>query len=150
MLQRYIFGGRVRVTSERPTLSICTTCRDGREGRLATRGGARLAERVAIEHAKHCQPPMKVRGVRCMSQCKRPCIVSLSAPEGFTYMFGDLDPFNETHIASLFELVEKYAASADGFLERKERPKEFQANILGRFPSLESHSSLVSELGATG
>ena len=35
---------------------------------------------------------LKVRGVYCMSQCKRSCVVSFTAPDRFTYTFGDLDP----------------------------------------------------------
>ena len=83
-----------------------------------------------------------------MSQCKRSCIVSLGAPGKFTYVFGDLDPNDPAHIVALFELVKKYAARDDGFLERKERPQALQANILGRLPPLESQSSLLTELGA--
>lgn len=136
------------MTNEKPTLSICTTCRDGREASLKTRGGTRLAQRVAEELAGRNQPSMKLRGVRCMSQCKRSCIVSLSAPKGFTYVFGDLDPSDQTHISALFELVENYTKIEDGFLERKERPEPLQAGILGRLPPLDSQSSLVSELRA--
>lgn len=90
---------------------------------------------------------MVLRGVRCMSQCKRPCVVSLSAPERFTYLFGDLSPADQTHVTALFDLVQSFSASEDGFLERKERPLPLRASILGRLPPLESRSTLVSDLG---
>ena len=146
MLQHYICWGGHQVTDKKPTLSICITCRDGREAGLETRGGTRLAAHVVQEYAERTQMQVKLRGVRCMSQCRRSCIVSLSAPDRFTYVFGDLDPSDRTHIAALFELVEKYTKSADGFLGRKERPDALQANIPGRFPPLDSQSQLVSEL----
>ena len=136
------------MTGEKPTITICTTCRDGREAHSETRGGARLAGHVVEEHARRLEIPVNLRGVRCMSQCKRSCIVSLGAPGKFTYVFGDLDPNDQTHIAALFELAEKFAARDDGFLERNERPQALQANILGRLPPLESQSSLLTELGA--
>lgn len=83
-----------------------------------------------------------------MSQCKRPCIVSLGAPGKFTYVFGDLNPSDQTHITALFELAEKYTKSANGLLDRRERPDVLQENILGRFPPLESQSRLVIDLWA--
>ncbi|MEO0915366.1 MAG: DUF1636 domain-containing protein [Pseudomonadota bacterium] len=134
------------MTTAKPVLSICTTCRDGREDVHGTRGGTRLAGRVAA-HAKddpHLQAAL--RGVSCMSQCKRPCTVSLAAEGRFTYVFGDLDPDDDTHIAALFELVSLYSAAPEGFLERKDRPEALQASILGRLPPLGSQSSLVLEL----
>jgi len=89
---------------------------------------------------------MQVRGVHCMSQCKRPCVVSLMAEGRFTYVFGDLDPNNERHAEALFELVAQYSEATEGFLQRKKRPAELQANILGRLPPLGSQSSLISDL----
>ncbi len=91
-------------------------------------------------------PEMQIRGVHCMSQCKRPCIVSLTAEERFTYIYGDLDPNSERDVEALVELVSLYSEAAEGFLERKERPTELQANILGRLPPLGSQSSLISDL----
>ena len=71
-------------------LSICTRCRDGREHIYGTRGGARLAEKFMKYVDKHTS--LALRGVHCMSQCKRPCVVSFAGAEHFTYSFGDLDP----------------------------------------------------------
>lgn len=81
-----------------------------------------------------------------MSQCKRSCIVSLTAEGRFTYVFGDLDPNDDAHVEALFQLVSLYSEAPEGFLERKDRPEALQASILGRFPPLGSQSSLISEL----
>ncbi|MEL6595166.1 MAG: DUF1636 domain-containing protein [Pseudomonadota bacterium] len=129
-----------------PVLSICMTCRDGRESEAGTRGGARLARRIAARQMERGGPEMQIRGVHCMSQCKRPCIVSLTAEERFTYIFGDLDPNSERDVEALVDLVSLYSEATEGFLERKERPTELQANILGRLPPLGSQSSLISDL----
>ncbi|MEP2642265.1 DUF1636 domain-containing protein [Roseobacter sp.] len=129
-----------------PVLSICMTCRDGREDQKGTRGGTRLAHRVSACMANQATPQMHIRGVQCMSQCKRSCIVSLSAHAQFTYIFGDLDPENGGHVDALFDLVSSYRQAAEGFLERKDRPKALQANILGRLPPLDSRSQLISSI----
>lgn len=81
-----------------------------------------------------------------MSQCKRPCIASLSARECFTYVFGDLDPDRADHVDVLLEFVSLYNAATEGFLKRKDRPESLRANILGRFPPIDSNSPLVTYL----
>ena len=130
----------------KPTLSICITCRDGREGACGIRGGSRLARRVAEKLARDNDPQMQLLGVQCMSQCKRSCVVSLAAEGRFTYVFGELDPDDDTHVDALFELVSQYCKAAEGFLERKDRPAPLQASILGRLPPPDSKSPLVSDL----
>lgn len=143
MLQRYILGC-LDVNTAKPVLSICMTCRDGREDEVGRRGGARLAGRVAAKYKD--QIGFDIRGVNCMSQCKRSCTVSMAGEGCFTYVFGDLDPENDRHIEALFELMSLYSQAPEGFLERRERPTELQAGILGRLPPLGSQSSLISDL----
>ena len=92
------------MTRDAPTLSICLTCRDGREDACAgERGGARLA-RAVLERAAAGSSGLRLRGVRCMSQCKRPCVAALTAPGRFAYLFGDLDPQAPDHATALVPL----------------------------------------------
>lgn len=121
-------------------------CRDSREADYGTRGGTRLAQHVSARMKDQTTPKMQIRGVHCMSQCKRPCIASLSAQGRFTYIFGDLDPEEGAYVEALFELVSLYKTTAEGFLERKDRPESLQANILGRLPPLGSQSPLISSI----
>ncbi|MEM6932245.1 MAG: DUF1636 domain-containing protein [Pseudomonadota bacterium] len=115
------------------TLSICLRCRDGREDPFGdTRGGARLAE--AVVAAGVATAGLAVRGVHCLSQCKRPCVVAVSGPARFTYLFGDLNPARDT--AAVIALARLYAASPNGFMARDARPKPIQAGVLGRVPPL--------------
>lgn len=132
------------MNSEIPLVSICFTCRDGREDSCGERGGARFAKKL-IER-KIPQSTVAVRGVRCMSQCKRPCIASLSAKNCFTYIFGDLDPNQPEHIDALLKLSLSYTRAEEGFLTRKERPEPLRSSILGRIPPIGSKSSIVTEL----
>ena len=126
-----------------PVLSICTSCRDGREVVDGSRGGTRLAQVVVTQLGARAATKLKLRGVRCMSQCKRPCIASLSSHDRFTYVFGDIDAENPDHVDALFELVVRYKTTPEGFLKRRERPEALRSNILGRLPPLRSGSALV-------
>ena len=130
----------------RPTLSVCLRCRDGRERNDEDRGGARFARAVgAAFAARHAMlHEVALRGVRCMSQCKRPCTVALSAPDRFTYLFGDLDPHRDAH--AVVDLLSLYLVEPLGFMPRDRRPPPFRAGILGRIPPLEPTSDLVEPL----
>lgn len=131
------------------TLSICLRCRDGRETRdtdLAQRGGRRLAEAVtrAFSGSQAAGRGVRLRGVNCMSQCKRPCTVALSGLDRFTYLFGDLDPAH--HADAVLSVASAYAASPDGFLPRTSRPPVLQPGILGRIPPLGFAGDLIENL----
>lgn len=146
MLQRYILVCFF-MFDKSPVLSICLSCRDGREAVFGSRGGARLAQEVVTQVEGRTGTKLNLRGVQCMSQCKRPCIISLSGNNLFTYVFGDLDFKNAEHIEALFELIARYKTAPEGFLKRSERPKALRSNILGRLPPLGSASSIVTPLG---
>lgn len=129
-----------------PTLSICLRCRDGREAAQDDRrGGARLAQAV-VDLAARQGCAARLRGVHCMSQCKRPCIVSLTAPGTFTYIFGDLDPQDPAHLQAILDLIPLYRAAPEGFLTRDARPAPLRASILGRLPPLGTASDLIIPL----
>ena len=98
-------------------------------------GGTRLAQAFLLHSGVVLQPQgFELRGVRCMSQCKRSCIVSLSASGRFSYMFGDLDANEPSHVEALRNLIPLYLAAPEGFLRREARPEPLRARILGRLP----------------
>ena len=125
-------------------LSICTRCRDGREHIYETRGGTRLAEKFMKYVDKHTS--LALRGVHCMSQCKRPCVVSFTGSEHFTYSFGDLDPECPSVVRALQEFAELFQNAPEGFVLRSDRPKVLRAGILGRYPPIKTNSDLVLNL----
>ena len=127
-----------------PTLSICLSCRDGREEIYMTRGGRRFAKKLLNKNLLKKQ--VNLRGINCMSNCKRACTISLTAKKSFTYIFGDIDPENSEYSESLIELVSKYSLSSDGFLRRRDRRLLFQSSILGRLPPIQSNSAIVTNL----
>ncbi len=127
-----------------PLLSVWVTCRDNREEIYGDRGGARLARKAYQELGN--KKLVKLRGVECMSNCKRACILSLTSFNGFTYMFGDIDPNKSEYVKSLKDLISIFKSKPDGLLHRRERPELFRSNIIGRLPPINSKTSIVTEL----
>lgn len=117
-------------------LSICFRCKpEGWPGDAdARRPGADLADEIEAEATRRGIDLEVLRDVRCMSQCKRPCVVAFSGEGRFTYLFGDLDP--ERDAAAVLDAFALYRTRPDGFMERFERPEVLQAGILGRVPPL--------------
>lgn len=79
-----------------------------------------------------------------MSQCKRPCVVALTAPRRYTFVFGDLDPFE--HATAVLDLLPLYAADPQGRMPRPHRPVPLQAGILGRIPPPDADGDPVQPL----
>ena len=127
-------------------LSICSTCRDGDEENLKKRGGQRLLENIVAYFNYKKLPFLKLREVRCMSQCKRSCVISFTSNNCFTYVFGDINPKDPQYVKSLFDLVILYGKAEEGFLRRRDRPELFKSNILGRLPSISSRSPIINKL----
>ena len=127
-----------------PLLSICLTCRDNREEIYGDRGGTRLARKVHQELGNN--KLVKLRGVECMSNCKRACILSLTSLNGFTYMFGDIDPNRSEYVKSLKNLISTNKSRPAGYLRRRERPETYRSNILGRLPPINSKHLIVKKL----
>ena len=106
------------MTSSKIFLPICTRCRDDV---YDSRGGKRLAE--AFMKRVPADVEFSVRGVYCMSQCKRSCVVSFTAPDRFTYTFGDLDPENPGDLDAILNFAKMYKNAPEGFVLRNDRPK---------------------------
>ena len=126
-------------------LSICSTCRDGDEN-LKKSGGQLLLENIIAYFNYKKLPFLKLREVRCMSQCKRSCVISFTSNNCFTYMFGDINPKDPQYVKSLFDLVILYGKAEEGFLRRRDRPELFKSNILGRLPAISSRSPIINKL----
>ena len=127
-------------------LSICSTCRDENEENLKKRGGQRLLENIVAYFSYKKLPFLKLREVRCMSQCKRSCVISFTSNNCFTYVFGDINPKDPQYVKSLFDLVILYGKAEEGFLRRRDRPESFKSNILVRLPAISSRSPIINKL----
>lgn len=124
-------------------LSICFRCKpEGWAGDTeARRPGADLADAIEAEARRRSIDPRVLRDVRCMSQCKRPCVVAFSGAGRFTYLFGDLDSARDAPI--ILDAFALYCSRSDGFMERFERPEVMRAGILGRIPPLTASTRQV-------
>jgi predicted metal-binding protein len=136
-------GGVTSVSRLAPhSLSVCFRCKptDWR-GSDDARPGAHLADAIELEAARRGLDLAVLRDVRCMSQCKRPCVVAFSHPEKFTYLFGDLGA--DSDAAAVLDAFELYASRDDGFMERIERPEVLRQGVLGRVPPLRPNARQV-------
>ena len=131
-------------TLNRVCLTVCTRCRPpdftgSNEDRPGYRLTGAIMQRVREDAAT--PPGLEMRGARCMSQCKRPCVIALSAPAKFTLLFGDLD--SHTGPDAVITLAQQYAESSDGLVPRAERPVPLRSGILGRIPPLNYAGDII-------
>jgi predicted metal-binding protein len=111
---------------------VCFRCKpEGWRGDDTARPGLELAEAVSVEAARRGIDLGRLRDVRCMSQCRRPCVIAFSGDGRFTYLFGDL---TAQHASAVLDAFVLYCSKPDGFMERFERPEALRAGILGRVP----------------
>ncbi|MGL4636107.1 MAG: DUF1636 family protein [Beijerinckiaceae bacterium] len=123
-------------------LSVCFRCKpENWRGSDDVRPGHQLADAIEREAMARDNMPVMLRDVRCLSQCRRPCVVAFSGVDRFTYLFGDLDPLH--HARSILDAFTLYRSRTDGFMERFERPEPLRAGILGRIPPLAQTARLV-------
>ena len=87
---------------------------------------ARLADEAGVT----------LRAVECLSVCKRPCTVALSARGKWTYVVGDLS--QESHLDDIVDAAKRFAATADGLVPWRERPIPFRKGVISRTPPLVS------------
>ncbi|WP_264212828.1 DUF1636 domain-containing protein [Leisingera thetidis] len=112
------------------TLTVCLTCRRDGADPEAARPGAVL--HAALEEAG-MPAGVALRGVECLSSCKRGCAVALvGGAERWTYVYGDLDP--DQHVPEILEGAAAYAATADGLVPWRERPQTFRKQSVARIP----------------
>ncbi|WP_066270172.1 DUF1636 family protein [Hydrogenophaga palleronii] len=114
---------------------VCTTCRPAGASREQRAAGDILFEAVQAAQAFAEAPDaqVRVRGMACLSSCSRACSVAFQAPGKYTYLFGDLQPDEET-AAHVLACAAMHAAAADGNLLRNERPARLRSGILARLP----------------
>jgi predicted metal-binding protein len=128
---------------ERPTLlscvkpgpstivSVCTACRTASSSEPPSAGEVMLA--ALTPELLDQAPDVTVRSVRCLGVCKRPATVAVSAPEGYTFVFGDLDPQDGPSAIATF--VKSYRETDYGFVPWAARPELLRTRLVARIPS---------------
>jgi len=79
-------------------------------------------------------PEMKLRPVQCLGVCKRPATVAVSAADGYTFVFGDLEP--QSAPAAIAAFVQSYRGVDYGFVPWIERPELLRSRLVARIPAV--------------
>ena len=116
----------------RVTLHVCLTCRTDADAGEVIRPGRRLHN--ALVAALPAASPIAIAGVECLSNCSRACTVALTGPGRWAYVYGDLDP--DTAIDGILDGAARYAATEDGLVPWRERPKIFRKGVIARIPAI--------------
>jgi predicted metal-binding protein len=111
------------------TLFVCVTCKAGED-----RPGRDLFD--ALSERLQGEPGLELRAVECLSVCKRPCTVALTARGKWTYVVGDLSL--ESHLDDIVAAARRFAATSDGLVPWRERPLPFRKGVISRTPPLVS------------
>jgi predicted metal-binding protein len=106
------------------TLTICTTCDDGR--------GQALLEAVENE-ALARDLPVPIRGQACMAACKQSCTAALQGAGKHSYLFGLLAA-DEASVDALLDVAVQHAEPGDGLLAWARRPERLKSALLARLP----------------
>jgi predicted metal-binding protein len=116
------------------TIFVCVTCRHAEEE--GVRPGAALfaALEARLAGPRPADIHVALRPVECLSVCKRPCTVALAGPGKWTYVVGDLD--RDANVDDIVEAALKFAATDDGLIPWRERPKSFRQGVISRVPPL--------------
>jgi predicted metal-binding protein len=112
-------------------VSVCTTCRLASDE--VTRIGAWMLEALRPVMQANA-PDVKVRAVQCLGVCKRPATIAVSAPDGYTFVFGDLEPESGAPAVAAFAL--SYSRGDYGFVPWAARPELLRSRLVARIPSV--------------
>lgn len=120
-------------------LIVCETCRRTDDAPEATpRAGAVLI--VLMERALADDPELaakvRLRPLRCLMSCRRPCAVAVRAADRMSYVLGDLPPDAES-VETLTAYLRAYADTSDGIIPFKQWPQGIKGRFVSRMPPFE-------------
>ena len=111
------------------TLFVCVTCKSGED-----RPGQALFDALSARLINEGLDGVALRAVECLSVCKRPCTVALTAHGKWTYVVGDLS--QENHLDDIVIAARRFAQTHDGLVPWRERPLAFRKGVISRTPPL--------------
>lgn len=104
-------------------VSVCTTCKsedpDAGQKFLAATSAAVGANAT-------------VRAVQCLGVCKRPGTVAVTAPDRYTFIFGDL--VGDAGASAIASFVASFAKANLGLVPWRERPEIIRRGLVARIP----------------
>ena len=110
-------------------LLVCQTCRRTDKTKGTVPAGALLLEKL---QSTRLPDGVTVKGVSCLSNCKKGCTIVLQAPARWTYIYGNINPVSD--LEQLYTGIAAYIESNDGVVPWKERVALFRKNSIARIP----------------
>ena len=115
-------------STEPTTIHVCVNCRAaGETAPQGARAGAALMAELALE----ADASVAIVPVECLSVCKRPCTIALSAPGKWTYVYGD---FSAASAAEILAAAALYADAPEGLIPWAQRPVALKKGVVARIP----------------
>ncbi|CAO3434349.1 DUF1636 family protein [Azospirillum doebereinerae] len=121
-------------------LIVCETCRMPDDPPEALpRAGAVLAGRMerALAEDPELAAQVRLRPLRCLMSCRRPCAVAVRSADRMSYVLGDLPP-DDASVETLTAYLRAYAATTDGIVPFKQWPQGVKGRFVSRMPPLET------------
>jgi predicted metal-binding protein len=112
-------------------VSVCITCKTA-DGSAVVGSDMFAAVRAGFSND---DSNIVVRPVQCLSVCKRPATVAVTSPDGYTFLFGDLQADSGT--AALKSFVKSYQNSDYGLVPWRERADVLRKGMLARVPPMQ-------------
>lgn len=131
-----------RKTSESQSMTVelvvCETCRRPEDPPEAVRPGAELVALMerALAEAPDLAAQVRLRPMRCLMICRRPCAVAVRSAARMSYVLGDFAP-DEMTVETLTAYLRAYAATEDGIVPFKQWPQGVKGRFVSRLPPLE-------------
>ena len=122
-------AARAQAAAAPVTLLVCVTCGAGADGRPAEGEALLAAARAAGADALG----IEISPVRCLANCKRALSAAIARPDGWTYVFGDLDVQSAPDLLAGARLL---AAAGDGLMPWRGRPERLKRGMVARLPPL--------------
>ncbi|GLR82712.1 DUF1636 domain-containing protein (plasmid) [Azospirillum oryzae] len=125
-------------------LVVCETCRRPEDPPEAVRPGAELVALMvrALADSPDLAAQVRLRPMRCLMSCRRPCAVAVRSASRMSYVLGDFAP-DEMTVETLTAYLRAYAATEDGIVPFKQWPQGVKGRFVSRLPPLEEPDGQV-------
>ncbi len=119
--------------SDKTKILVCVKCRAADEPKepMENRMGSRLYREMAA--AARDADDVEIVPVECLSVCKRPVTIGLSAGGKWTYLYGD---FALGSAPEILEAARLYAGAEDGLIPWDQRPAALKLGVVARIPPI--------------
>ena len=125
----------LRIENENPMTTeilVCVTCQPPELSRDLPREGERLFEALRDKVFAE-ELPFTVRPIECMSGCSRACTLAFQARGKNKYLFGELQPNDDT-VDQALQCADLHRQDPHGAMDWAKRPPLFQKGLIARLP----------------